>query len=257
MAPPLRKSRKKLLYDAEFDRVWDPGHPPDARLLPIGLDCDMYRRLTSAQRLLCDVRIRKFLALTEILGVLNHVVTVREAVRVAFSCALLHAGRPEWEFPPKVSVRVSPVAFDKQLVPCPKGTMGGFVVARKSELWLSTRDAAFSFEHPDGYHLPIHEFAHVFDYGVLGSGKRFDGVPSVIGVEERRAWVEALARARTRAGTPPEKPFLRSYAATETCETFACSLEAFFERPREFRAWDAGFYRLIANLLQQDPAAVR
>ena len=257
MAPSLNKPRTTKAPDARLDRVWDPRDIPESVQFAAALDCDLYRRLTPAQRQLCDVRIRKFLAVTEILGVLNHVVTVREAVRVAFSSAILYAGRPEWDFPPKVGVRVSPVGFDRRRVPCPQGTLGGFVMARTSELWLSTRDAAYSFERPDGYHLPIHEFAHVLDYGVLGAGKKFDGIPERIGVEGRRAWVEALARARKRAGTPPERPFLRAYAATETCETFACSMESFFERPREFRAWDATLYRLIADLLQQDPAAVR
>jgi MtfA peptidase len=258
MAPRTKKSAvRKALVHPELDGVWERGSVPDLTLIPACLDSDLYRRLTHPQRSLCDVRIRKFLAVVEILGVLNHVVTVREAVRVAFSCALLFAGRPDWNFPPGVKIRVSPVPFDKQFVPCPQGTYGGFVSPRTSELWLSTRDTALSFKETEGFHVPIHEFAHVLDHGVLGHTRKPDGVPGVVGVEGRRAWVEALERARLRAGTPADRPLLSAYAATKLCETFACSLEVFFERPREFRAWDAELYRLIADFLQQDPAAVR
>lgn len=252
----LRTRNKKALH-AELDRVWDPKDIPDARLFPACLDSDMYRRLTQPQRALCDVRTRKFLAVIEILGVLNHVVTVREAVRVAFSCAILYSGRPEWEFPPHVAVRVSPVPFDKKMVPCPMGKTWGFVMPGTAEVWLSTAHAAFSFEKDDSYHVPIHEFAHVVDFGILERGRTADGIPRLLGFHLRKRWIETLERARKRIARSAGGGVLDKYAEGSVSETFACALEAFFERPRDLRAWDADFYRQIADFLQQDPAAVR
>jgi hypothetical protein len=236
------------------DEPWQRRIPTPA-LLRACLDTDLYRRLPDDHRIHCEERILHFLERVEIVGILEHRVTVLEAVRVAFSCGLLYAGRPEWSLPPKMSVRISPKGFDEQRIPTDgKVKWAGWVCPSKAEVWVSTQSIGVSFKSADGYHAPIHEFAHVLDFGILEPGREADGIPRDLGLSRRAPWLGALDRVKQRVSEADGDRIVRRYAASHPAEAFACVVEAFFERPAELREWDSGLYAMLSTFLNQDPA---
>src|SRR5688572_19795099 len=228
---------------------------PTLAMLRTCLDTELYRRLPDDHRERCEEQTRVFLDQVEILGILDHIVTNLEAVRVAFSCAVLYAGRPEWDFPPKLSVRISPMGFDKDYVPCAgKSKWAGWVCPRTAAVWIDRRVIDSSFRKDDSYHAPLHEFAHVLDFGVLEPRRKADGIPRDLNLLKRDAWLAALRRVRDRVSKKAERRVVDDDAARNPAESFACVVEAFFERPKELRLWDREVYQMVSDFLKQDPA---
>jgi len=239
--------------DSMLDLPWE-RRVPTPKLLRTCLDTEIYHRLPDDHRKRVDDGTCRFLEQVEILGIADHRLTVHEAVRVAFSCAVLYAGRPEWEFPPKLSVRISPLDLDDRILPCAEGDWGGWTLPRTAEVWMSRKAVDFSFRSADSYHTPIHEFAHVLDFGILEPGRKADGIPRDLGLFRRGAWLATLARVRKRVEEAAAEQVVKRYAAKSPAEAFACVVEAFFEQPGALRGWDGALYRMLSEFLNQDPA---
>jgi Mlc titration factor MtfA (ptsG expression regulator) len=108
--------------------------------------------------------------------------------------------------------------------------------------------------HSRGHNLVLHEFAHHLD-GLDGD---MDGVPPLIGAEQRRNWHRVTEREFHRLVDQSERgqaTLLDHYGATNNAEFFAVSTECFFERPREMRQGHAELYDALAGFYHQDPAA--
>lgn len=237
------------------DQAWQRGQIPTPKVLRTCLRTDLFERLAHDHRRRCEELTCKFLGEVEIVGILQHVVSMKEAVRIAFSCAVLYAGRPDLDFPPPVKVRVSPLMFDENYLPTEaKGRWAGYVSARTAEVWLSTRMLHHSFKEHDGYHMPIHEFAHVLDFGILEPTRRADGIPRDLSLLKRAAWSRVLNRVRSRAGVKTDIFTMDPHAKNNAAEAFACATEAFFEQPRALRTWDDELYAMLSEFFRQDPA---
>jgi len=107
-----------------------------------------------------------------------------------------------------------------------------------------------SFEHPDdGYHVGIHEFAHL----VQVEQARFAEIPPGLDEEYGREWTELVAAEmdRIRRG----KSVLDAYAGENPSEFLAVAVEAFFEIPLELRDRHREVYAILAAYFRQDPAA--
>ncbi|HYF48407.1 MAG TPA: zinc-dependent peptidase [Planctomycetota bacterium] len=177
-----------------------------------------------------------------------------ERAWIAASCALLYAGRPEWPFPPVKHVTLSPVNFDKQtFLPCAAGEFGGVFTEAgaygRGTVSLNRHCLRHAYhDEQDGYHIGIHEFAHALD-----ADTDCDGVPMFLPPAKVQAWLEALERARANAGQPGF--VIREYGASALKETFTVVVEAFFEQPLKLRHQCGVLYAVLAELLNQDPAA--
>ena len=107
-----------------------------------------------------------------------------------------------------------------------------------------------SFDYADdGFHVGLHEFAHLLDM----ERSEFDGMPTGLSEVLRRDWAALAAREmeRLREGRSALDP----YGADDPVEFFAVAVETFFERPRELRRRHADLYAFLAEYFVQDPAA--
>jgi Mlc titration factor MtfA (ptsG expression regulator) len=97
----------------------------------------------------------------------------------------------------------------------------------------------------DSRNVGIHEFAHALDFmdkAYLGMDKYFSHTIEKIKVFGRHY-----------IHKQPEKPFFRSYAATNSREFFAVGTEYFFEAPIEFRKEMPELYNLYCVAYRQSP----
>jgi hypothetical protein len=117
--------------------------------------------------------------------------------------------------------------------------------------WSGIRDGSATLG--EFRNVVAHEFAHQLDQ----EDGAADGIPLIDGAHTYRVWARLIADefeqhvARLEGG---EETVLDAYGATNRAEFFAVAVEAFFERPRDFRAERPELYGLLRDYFNQDPA---
>ena len=231
------RSRRKAL-SGPFPKAW-------RRLLEERYD--HYSRLPTSLRGRFEDDLRIFLAEKRVTGV---GVDASEELRllVAASAVTLTLGWPDAEWDQLGEVLLYPQGFDRDY------SFEHADLAGEAHAWgtviLSVPTLLESFAYPDdGYHVGLHEFAHLLDV----EQTRFDGIPA--GIDERRGreWYSLVEREieRIRRG----KSALDPYGAEAPAEFFAVAVEAFFEIPQELRGRHREVYAMLSDYFQQDPAA--
>jgi Mlc titration factor MtfA (ptsG expression regulator) len=115
---------------------------------------------------------------------------------------------------------------------------------------LSAPTLVDSFDDPDdGYHVGLHEFAHLADMW----GGSFDGIPSGFDEDASRRWLALAARERERMRLG--RSIIDVYGAESDVEFLAVAVEAFFERPLALRKGHREVYDTLRGYFGQDPAA--
>jgi hypothetical protein len=208
---------------------------------------DHYHRIPVDLRQSFEDDVRIFLAEKPITGV-EVEVTDEMRLLVAASAVTLSAAWPGYEWDQLTEVLLYPDDFDRDY------NFGGNERVGETHPWgsiiLSVPALYESFEDPgDGYHVGLHEFAHLLDVDET----RFDGIPAGLGRQRTKAWVLVAEREmeRLRRG----KSVLDPYGAESAVEFFAVSVEAFFEVPLALRHRHRELYALLADYFGQDPAA--
>jgi Mlc titration factor MtfA (ptsG expression regulator) len=233
-----RAERRRALLSTPFPEPW-------RRFL---LErCDPYERLPPDLRGRFEEDLRVFLAEKRITGV---GIRASEELRllVAASAVTLSVCWPDFEWDRLTEVLLYPQDFDRDY---------GFEMKELSgqahgwgTVILSAPALLESFEYPDdGYHVGLHEFAHL----VQMDQARFAEIPPGLGPAQGREW-SALVAAETdriRRG----KSALDPYATENAVEFMAVAVEAFFEIPLELRARHQEVYASLAAYFRQDPAA--
>jgi len=208
---------------------------------------DHYDRLPADWRVRFEDDIRIFLADTRITGV---EVEVTEELRllVAASAVTLSLGWPDYAWEQLTEVLLYPQDFDRDY------RFGGSERSGETHAWgtviLSIPSLRESFADPDdGFHVGIHEFAHLLDVDQT----HFDGIPSGLRPERRREWAAVMEKEmeRLRRG----KSALDPYGEHEPPEFLAVAVEAFFEIPLLVRQRHREVYAILAEYFGQDPAA--
>jgi Mlc titration factor MtfA (ptsG expression regulator) len=207
---------------------------------------DHYERLSPALRRRFEDDLRVFLSETRITGVGSEA-SPELRLLVAASAVTLSLGWPAAEWDQLTEVLLYPDDFDRDYG-------AGHERAGEAHAWgtviLSVPTLLESFEHDrDGYHVGLHEFAHLLDV----EQAEFDGMPGGLASGDRRAWA-ALVPAeieRIRA----RRSVLDDYGAEGPVEFFPVAVEAFFERPQALRRRHRELYELLARYFAQDPAA--
>jgi MtfA peptidase len=106
----------------------------------------------------------------------------------------------------------------------------------------------FTGKH-DGVNLGIHEMAHALN---LENRIHYNRESNFFNPQKwKRFIVEAKKELENMKNG--ESDFFRASAAINSHEFFAVTLEAFFEKPIEFRSYNGGLYKSLVFLLQQDP----
>jgi MtfA peptidase len=208
---------------------------------------DHYDRMPDAARRAFETKMMVFLAETRITGVgLEATEELRLLVAASASTLSLAWAGHAWEHLAEVLLYARD--FDRDY------SFEGRELAGEAHPWgtviISVPTLLDSFDDPDdGYHVGLHEFAHVADMW----GTRFDGIPSGFDEAESRRWL-ALAAAemeKMRTGRSVIDP----YGAESVVEFLAVAVEAFFERPLLLRRGHAEVYGMLAGYFRQDPAA--
>jgi Mlc titration factor MtfA (ptsG expression regulator) len=208
---------------------------------------DHYDRLPAALRPQFEDDLRLFLAEKRITGV-GVDVTEELRVLVAASAVTLSVAWPEYEWDQLAEVLLYPQDFDRDY------SFDNEELSGEAHPWgtviLSVPALQESFADPDdGYHVAIHEFAHLLDVDQT----HFDGIPVGLDPARHAEWV-ALAEKemqRLRRG----KSVLDDYGADDPVEFLAVAVEAFFETPLALRKRHRELYGLLAEYFRQDPAA--
>jgi len=208
---------------------------------------DHYERLPPPLRARFEDDLRLFLGEKRITGV---GVTVNDELRllVAASAVTLSLGWPEAEWDQLTEVLLYPHDFDRDY------THGGQDLAGEAHAWgtviLSVPTLLQSFEFDqDGYHVGLHEFAHLLDV----EQAEFDGMPGGLEARDRRIWAELVPREMQRIRDGHSA--LDEYGGGDAVEFFPVAVEAFFERPRVVRRRHRELYEILARYFAQDPAA--
>jgi hypothetical protein len=206
-----------------------------------------YERLPPALRARFDDDIKIFLVEKRITGV-GIEVTDELRLLVAASAVTLTLGWPEADWDVLTEVLVYPQDFDRDY------TFDSDELAGETHPWgtviLSAPALRESFEYPDdGYHVGLHEFAHLLDVHQT----EFDGIPTGLGEAKSREWASLVEKEmeRIRRG----RSVLDEYGAENPVEFFAVAVEAFFEAPRAMRRRHPQLYSTLAEYFRQDPAA--
>jgi hypothetical protein len=208
-----------------------------------------YERLPPTWRARFEDDLRLFLAAKRITGIGTEV-SDELRVLVAASAVTLTLGWPDAEWDRLSEVLLYPDDFDRDYRFGPSGDDGR---AGETHSWgtviLSVPTLEESFDYDDGYHVGLHEFAHLLDV----SQGEFDGMPAGLRGEARRAWPALVEREieRVRRG----RTVLDDYGAEGPVEFFPVAVEAFFERPQEMRRHHGELYAALSGYFAQDPAA--
>jgi MtfA peptidase len=206
-----------------------------------------YRRLSPALRERFDRDVAVFLVQKRISGIsfeLDDVVRLQ----VAASAVSLSLMWPDYEWRQLTEVLVYADDFGRDY----RSDYPEF--AGLAHPWgtvlLSAPSLAHSFACPeDGFHVGLHEFAHLLNLDT-------DGIRSVPGgaiAASAHEW-QRLADEETRR-LDREDSVLDPYAGDDPAEFFPVAVEAFFERPIALRRSSAVLYSLLATYFGQDPAA--
>jgi len=208
---------------------------------------DHYHRLPDEWRARFEDDVRLFLAEKRITGV-EVEATDELRLLVAASAVTLSLGWPDYEWDQLSEVLLYPQAFDRDY---------GFEnadLAGQAHAWgtviLSVPALLESFEDPDdGYHVGIHEFAHLLD----ADRTRFDGIPAGLAPRRSVEWVALVEKEmeRLRRG----KSVLDAYGGEDPVEFLAVAVESFFEAPVALRQRHRELYAILSEYFAQDPAA--
>ncbi len=208
---------------------------------------DHFERLDARWRDRFERAVHLFLAEKRITGV---EVEVDDELRllVAASAVTLSVGWKGYAWDQLSEVLLYPDDFDRDYV------FGGAERVGETHAWgtviLSVPALVESFEYPDdGYHVGIHEFAHLLDV----SQTHFEGIPAGLDEASARAWVAVAEKEmeRLRSG----RSAFDDYGAHDPVEFLAVAVEAFFEVPQLVRGRHPEVYAILSRYFGQDPAA--
>ena len=211
---------------------------------------DHYERLPPRWRARFEDDLRLFLAEKRMTGV-GIEVTDERRVLVGASAVTLTLGWPDAEWDQLTEVLLYPDDFDRDYsfgADHEQGRAGEAHAWGTVILSVPTLEESFDYDD-DGYHVGLHEFAHLLDV----EQAHFDGMPAGLAPEARRAWPTLVEREmeRVRKG----RSVLDAYGAEDAVEFFPVAVEAFFERPQELRRRHTELYETLRAYFDQDPAA--
>jgi Mlc titration factor MtfA (ptsG expression regulator) len=208
---------------------------------------DHFERLDPAWRARFEDDARIFLAEKRITGI-GVDVTDELRLLVAASAVTLSVGWPDYEWDQLTEVLLYADDFDRDY------SLGGDERAGEAHPWgtiiLSVPALFESFEvADDGYHVGVHEFAHLLDVDQT----HFDGIPVGFHGDRAREWVAVAEKEmeRLRHG----RSAFDDYGAHDAVEFLGVAVEAFFEIPQVVRRRHREVYSLLSAYFGQDPAA--
>jgi hypothetical protein len=231
-----RTQRRRAVLAAPFPPAW--------RAL-LEERYDHFLRLPAALRTRFEDDVRVFLAEKRITGV-EVEATDELRVLVAASAVTLSLGWPEYEWDQLTEVLLYRRDFGRDY------SFEEAELSGQAHPWgtviISVPTLLESFADPeDGFHVGLHEFAHLLDL----EQARFSGMPA--GVRSESEWMDLVDREMDRLRR--RKSALDPYGEESPAEFLAVAVEAFFEAPLVLRRRHRELYTMLADYFRQDPAA--
>lgn len=167
---------------------------------------------------------------------------------VAAAAAQISYGLPDFTFPRFETIRLFPTVFRlRRDAPLMKGGTNP-----QGCIYMSVKDFEAGYANPhDRLNVGLHELAHALFIELLDAAG--EEIPHHI-LPDIRQYIVAADRILS-AGAERDD-FLRDYAFTNRHEFFAVCVEHFFESPVEFKRQLPDLYRIMTDLLNQDPSNV-
>jgi MtfA peptidase len=238
-----------LLRNWRRDRARKRPFPEEWREV-LSKNVPLYRRLPPALRATVEGHVQVLLAEKRFEGCGGLELTDEIRVTIAGHAALLLLGRARDFYPRLSSILVYPSAYRVNASRWgPGGIVTEGVEGRLGESWslgalVVAWDEVLSdaLGPHDGKNVALHEFAHQLDQ----EDRAANGTPLLGGRGLYAAWSRVLGaeyeRLRRGIGT-----VLDPYGATDPAEFFAVATEAFFEKPRELKAWNPELYDQLSS----------
>jgi MtfA peptidase len=232
-----RSERRRQALATPFPKAWREV---------LVRECDLYDRLPAELRGRFEDDLRLFLSEARITGV-GVEVTDELRLLVGASAITLSLGWPSFDWEPLAEVLLYPQDFDRDW------SFERSDRAGEAHGWgtviLSVPTLRESFACPDdGYHVGLHEFAHLLD---LEHGQ-FDGIPVGLPGARLSEW-EALVKSEMHR-LERRKSVIDPYGSENPAEFFAVAVEAFFEIPLLVRQRHQELYEILSSYFAQDPA---
>jgi MtfA peptidase len=204
-----------------------------------------YRRLPRRLQTAFERDVQRFIARQRITGVETQVDDPLRLL-VAASAATLSVGWPGYRWSEVSEVLLYPDDFDRDYA------IGRPELAGQAHVWgtviLSIPSLRHSFAYfEDLYHVGLHEFAHLLTYD---RGQQIK-VPVGLSAAQIQLWeiIQADELKRVADGESIVSPYAR-----QPSEFFPCAVEAFFQKPIEFREMHRRLYRFLSRYFRQGPA---
>ncbi len=209
-----------------------------------------YSSMSDDDKRIYETDIAVFLAEHTITGVDDVEITRTVQLLVAATAVRLVFRRPEWEYRDFGDILIYPGGFrtDGSYSTDLQGSdsVAAGLVHSAGNVILSLPHLLSGFQHDnDGYNVGYHEFAHVLD------GYHPDGIPDELSLGAYRPWIEVMQREFEKVHKG--KSMLRQYAGTNPAEFFACSVEAFFEKPEMMKKKAPLLFKQLSTFFNQDP----
>ena len=199
-----------------------------------------YRNLSPELRTEFESRVAEFIDANRFVGVGGQILTDELKVLAATSAVMLLFGRSEGGYPRIPEILFYPTSFNEDF----ETGGAGRDISGMNHPWgtvvLSAPDLERSFKAPsDGYHVGLHEFAHLLDL----RNQDWDGIPAGLDPQAARPWAELILNEMKRAREG--RSVLGEYAGTNEAETFAVAVEVFFERPEALRRANPDLFKAL------------
>lgn len=206
-----------------------------------------YQRLDARNKDLFERRVQKFIHLKDFIPRGLTEVTDEMKTLIAASAIEITFGLPRIYFSHFKKILVYPDDYYSRIT---RLYHQGEVNLNGGMIVLSWKNFAHGYiERHDGRNLGLHEMAHALrlENGILNNEYGFldDG--------DLKEWTR-LSYEEIDLMSEGKSHFFRDYGATNSQEFFAVAVEIFFERPEEFKRQKPELYKVLTQLLNQDPA---
>src|SRR5215217_4531551 len=204
-----------------------------------------YRRLPGRLQIAFERDVQRFIAEQRITGVETKVDDPLRLL-VAASAAALSVGWPGYKWSELSEVLLYPDNFDRDY------RFGRPELAGQAHVWgtviLSVPSLRHSFAYyEDGYHVGLHEFAHLLTFD------RGHQISVPVGVPSAQIQLWEAIQAHELKRVVRGESIVDRYAL-QPSEFFPCAVEAFFQKPVELRNDHRSLYQFLSRYFRQRPA---
>ncbi|MFN5147659.1 MAG: M90 family metallopeptidase [Flavobacteriia bacterium] len=205
-----------------------------------------YKFLNSVDKRVFEDRIALFLAEVVITEVGKKVPEKSTCFFVACSAVIAFWGLPYWNYGDLTEVLVFPNDFSADDEADPSGNFQGKVHhggIMDSTMILSLTSLKRGFEiSRDGKNVGVHEFAHLLDK----SDRSIDGIPFILGDEERQVWADMIEHYLKKKNL---REIIGHQASSSPAEFFAALFELYRENPDRMRKRFPELFNLLEKNL--------